>query len=455
MNDFITTLLGVKESEVEYCKETVKNRKHTFYIRLVNRGQRCPECGYYTREIKEYRNKHITHSVLLNETSEILYNARRFLCPKCGKTFYEDNPFTEQYSRISDKTVENVLALLKNYNETFSSVAKKVNLSAQKVMNIFDERVQIGRKELSESIGIDEFYFSRHASKKYALMVLSLNKGYVIDLLPSRDKHRLHSYFHRIPKEEREKVKFISIDMNENYRDVLYSCFPNAKICADPFHVVRRVFDSLDRIRLSLLRKFENDKRSDQYYLLKYQKHLLFEEIQYQNYSDVKKNHHFKYHLTDLQKRNMLLSISGDLERSYYLCQRYKSFDRSLGSPIEKAEELDLIINKMFDSQITELVSLAATLLNWHIEIINSFFTISKRVSDHNGNSFRKTVRVTSGPVEGRNKYIKIIIRLANGFSNFDRFRNRALYVLNKNDSPSDMRIENSVTRHFPKKQKM
>ena len=76
-------------------------------------------------------------------------------------------------------------------------------------------------------------------------------------------------------------------------------------------------------------------------------------------------------------------------------------------------------------------------------------------MSDHNGNSFRKTVRVTSGPVEGRNKYIKIIIRLANGFSNFDRFRNRALYVLNKNESPSDMRIENSVTRHFPKKQKM
>lgn len=100
MIDSITSFLGLKDSEVEYCKDVVKNNTTYFYVRLVNRGGRCKQCGTFTKDIKEYRNKKIVHSFLLNESSLIIYNARRFLCPKCGKTFYEDNPFSTQKASI-------------------------------------------------------------------------------------------------------------------------------------------------------------------------------------------------------------------------------------------------------------------------------------------------------------------------------------------------------------------
>lgn len=41
-------------------------------------------------------------------------------------------------------------------------------------------------------------------------------------------------------------------------------------------------------------------------------------------------------------------------------------------------------------------------------------------------------------PIEGRNRTVKIILRLANGYTNFNRFRNRVLYVLNKYETYSE-----------------
>ena len=46
------------------------------------------------------------------------------------------------------------------------------------------------------------------------------------------------------------------------------------------------------------------------------------------------------------------------------------------------------------------------------------------------------TINISNGPIEGRNKYVKDILSLANGYRNFKRFRNRVLYVFNKHEKP-------------------
>ena len=62
---------------------------------------------------------------------------------------------------------------------------------------------------------------------------------------------------------------------------------------------------------------------------------------------------------------------------------------------------------------------LGNTLESWKKEIINSFIKYDHR-------------KLSNGPIEGRNKYVHIILELANGYSNFKRFRNRAMYILNR-----------------------
>ena len=71
MSDSITSLIGLKDEDVEYCKEVIRSdggvKHRLFYVRLVNHGGRCQKCGTFTKCIKEYRQKKIDHSIIIKE----------------------------------------------------------------------------------------------------------------------------------------------------------------------------------------------------------------------------------------------------------------------------------------------------------------------------------------------------------------------------------------------------
>ena len=455
MSDSITSLIGLKAEDTEYCYEVIRKDNgtdhHLIHVRLANHGGFCPSCHRFTKKIKEYRTKKIKHAKLLNERCTIIYSARRLLCPHCGSTFFEEDPFESQYLRISDKTVENTLRLLKDYNQTFASVAGTVGLTRTEVIKIFDEHVQVERKPLSVSVGMDEFYFSRHASHKYALFILSLNKGYVIDMQPNREKHRIISYFRSITKKERDIVRYFSIDMNDNYREAIQICFPRTLICVDPFHVIKNLNKALDDVRLRILRRFSDNKRSDEYYLLKYRKELLFKDVPYEEWKNIRHNHHFRYRMSEKRMQEMILDIHPDLSKAWHLKERYMHFDDAEVTMEERRDHFDHLTEDFISSGIPEMISFGLTLHNWRIEILNSFHTITKKVTSSDGSWKTITARVTNGPVEGRNKYIKTLLKLANGYTNFDRFRNRAMFVLNKRESWSGSKLENNIPKRSAK----
>ncbi|MBQ0036911.1 MAG: transposase [Firmicutes bacterium] len=81
---------------------------------------------------------------------------------------------------------------------------------------------------------------------------------------------------------------------------------------------------------------------------------------------------------------------------------------------------------------------------NWKEYIANSFIPYER----NNG----ETVRLSNGKIEGKNSYIKKMLKLANGYSNFERFRNRAMYCENYYETYSEEKLPNTVKRKFPKK---
>lgn len=64
----------------------------------------------------------------------------------------------------------------------------------------------------------------------------------------------------------------------------------------------------------------------------------------------------------------------------------------------------------------------ANTLTQWKSEIIHSFITIPNTDK-----------RINNAIIENTNKTIKNIKHNSNGFTNWDRFRNRILYAINDN----------------------
>ena len=70
----------------------------------------------------------------------------------------------------------------------------------------------------------------------------------------------------------------------------------------------------------------------------------------------------------------------------------------------------------------------AKTLENWKQEILNSFVLIGNK-------------RISNGPIEGKNYYIKKILYNGNGMMNFEHSRNRIFYSQNRYET-YDLDIE-------------
>ena len=78
------------------------------------------------------------------------------------------------------------------------------------------------------------------------------------------------------------------------------------------------------------------------------------------------------------------------------------------------------------------------TLRNWHKEIVNSFivFKHSYTVDKETGQVVVSAQKMNTGVLENRNSILKAIKKNSNGYTNWERFRNRCLYILRKNAVP-------------------
>lgn len=446
MNETKMTRSSVLElfnlDDTDVLEATYVNINGEAGIRLTLKAsyEPCPHCGTAHPKIKDYYLKKITHSVLTDRKCTLFYKVRRYECTFCHRTYAEHNPFVFGSSSISAYTVYLVLKDLKDYNETFSSVARRAHISPTTAASIFDSHVSLSRKELPEVLCFDEVYAFRHYSDKFVCVLLDFVTHKPIDFLNSRREDRLVSYFLAIPLEERKKVRICSSDMYNPYRNVMHRCFPNAYLAVDHFHVCQELNRQLDRIRIRSMKGC--DSKSDKYYLLKKFNWILFKHDDATNKkgeelfavdSNPKYNTKLKRYLNFYQIRELMISDCPELKEAWDLKEDVYSFylDYSGG---EKEKELDELIIKFRNASSNEMRHFAKTMENWRVEILNSLnvYSYTYKVKKDTGQVECHPVRVTNAIIENRNAIIKCIKKNANGYTNWERFRNRLMYVLDK-----------------------
>lgn len=419
MNDFIIKLLDLKPDDIKNIDITDINNITHITITLNKHPHKCPRCFMYTEKVKEYKSKVYIHQIIRNRDTYIYYNARRYICPYCKKTFNEDNPFDKKYSSMTNATLINILNDLKHYTATYTHIAQKYNVSPTTVMNIFDNHVQVARHKLQDIICIDEFYFNRHSKYKYAFIIVGFRNKLILDIVESRWQTSLSDYFFSISPEERKEVKYICMDMYMHYKSIMNLYFPSAVICIDSFHVLKRINDSLNTLRKRICRRYDHD--SQEYKLLKYRYKLLLKS------GDNINNHKYffdsilGYTTSESGVLECILSIDDNLRKAYNLKEDYRMFNSIEESEFnleEHSKVFDSLINMFIYSDIKEMKEAGKTLRNWNKEIMNSFIWFDGR-------------RISNGCIEGKNSYIKKILANANGMKNFKRARNRIMYSQN------------------------
>ena len=427
LEKFITDMLNIESSEIESLN-SIPHSDGSIVIKVKlcrKENMSCPLCHGYVK-IHGYYPRKLLHSTLVNRKCTIIYDQRRYSCDSCEFTFHEKNPFNNSSEKVTYETIINVLKELKKTNATYTSTAKMFNLSPTKVQRIFDKHVNIPRKPLPEVLSIDEHYFPNSDQEGiYILVLMDFITGVVVDVLPDRKKDSLIRYLSDIknktydPKTHRselDNVKFVSIDLTDNFRDIAHTYFPKASICADSFHVTKNLTKAFPTIRT---RPRRNTKDENMQYLLTKFKYIFNFDKDLDN--EAKWNKRYKRYMNYRDIINLIFTNFPELEKAYDLKNLYLQFNRN--ADLENAkDDLSNLIKKFGESGIKEYEEFYTLLINWNQEIVNSFIKVKDR-------------RIHNSYIESRNAKIERLIMNAYGLSNFKRTRNRILYCINRDDT--------------------
>lgn len=391
-----------------------------FYISLNKEILHCPTCKTASQTTNGTQTVKLHHPIVKEKNIEIHFKKYRYKCTICNKTFIQPTPLTVAKSRVSDATKRRIMDLAKDPRMTFKLISDDVNLTITSVINIFYKTLPTQRSTLPFVLSIDEVYLGRKSKKKYAVVLMDFQTGYIIDLIYGRSVEDCMRGLDRHTRDERMKVKYLSTDMYQGFHRLAKSYFPSTEVCVDSFHVVKLINESFQKLLISKMKCFDDD--SIHYYLLKNKRHLLLKNKEKIEWFERSYNRKLKYYISNGKLLEMILDINSEIEELYKLKERYlefnsMKFDKELKDELLK-KELDEIIIAFSKSSYSGYNSISRTLKKNYEYIINSFTRINGR-------------RISNGPIESRNATIKMIIKTSGGYRNFEHLRERALYVLN------------------------
>jgi len=417
-------LLGINDNSIKIIKiENIKENCNTnkyIHLKRMCKKVKCPDCKEITSYHYDTRYIKIKHLKSANYNTIIVIHKRRFKCKNCDKTFTEQFDFVKPRKRVSN-SLNRKLHLDLRDNVSFKYVGKINNVSTTYVRNKFKKEINYFsyEKYFPKIISFDEFKADTDRGKYSCIINDPINKK-TIDILPTRKKEDIKKYLKRV--KNREEVEYVISDMWKPYLDITKIYFKNAKYVVDRFHYVRYIMDALDSIRVNLQKYYNNEHHKYIYKLLKNKKNV---SLLRKHSTDIKKwdkvitctnIHGNKWSCTLDQKLEEILDIDLMLRKGYQLKESF--LDIIDTATYEEAEELlKQWIDVCFDSGLEPFMDAAETIRNWLPYIVNSF--IDKRF--------------TNGYTEGINNKIKSHKRVAFGYQRFITFRNRMLYILDKN----------------------
>ncbi len=338
--------------------------------------------GRYVRKVRR-ENIGARHGMLELE-------AHKWQCLDCGRYFRQRFPGILPCQRASEAFQAMIFGQhLDGINR--SRLGRREGIGAATVERYFRHGL---KRQFSEwhsrqcprVLGIDEHFFPR--KKGFATTLCDLRRHRVYDVVLGRSELSLADYFQKL--EGKTEVRVVCMDLATSYRALVRLHFPNARIVADRFHVIRiinhhflncwREIDpvaSKNRGLLSLMRRHRHNLRPDQ--LLRLTAYL-------EKYPALELIYRFKQRLCYL-----LLKKHRTRRQCQILIPRFLR-----------------AVHQLRQAGLTQLVQLGHTLSAWSNEIVAMW-----RFTRNNG--------IT----EGFHNKMELINRQAYGFRNFENYRLR------------------------------
>ena len=394
---------------IEFDQGFIYEVEEEYRIRL------CPNCNNELLHIHSYKWIEIKLSSTIGQKEYLRIKRIRYKCPKCGKTHTFPLEGIERNKTISN-FVETAIKQEFYEIQSFSTIAKRYDISLNQVINIFDEFTKhVPRRPLPEYMCIDEKHFEGNTDGKYVVVISDFFTGEVVDILENRQMPYLDRYFSSISFIERNNVKVFISDMYEGYSTVKNRYFPKAMFVIDLFHVIKLLTNAVNKLRIRTYNQYMFEDTIERHFMKTNWRFFLMDQykIRHNEYHSKKFDVYIPY--GELIYR--CLKYNMDFWDGYNVMQELLHYDKY--ETYGEAERfMNRIIAKLNASGDELLCKVAETYSRWKVGIIHGL------ARNQTGRRFSNAI------AENNNSHIQKVIDVAYGYRNFKRFRARIMLIL-------------------------
>ncbi len=237
----------------------------------------CAHCGGARLRNKGWVHRRVRHEDWGLRHSFLELDVPRSRCLDCGRQSRQALPGILPRQRASEAFQK---AIYERHRDGINRtcLGRREGIGAATVERYFRRGLQRQFKEWHPPrcptvLGIDEHFFTRRAG--YATTLCDLRRHKVYDLVLGRSELSLEAYLARL--EGKNQVRVVCMDLSSTYRALVRKHFPNARIVADRFHVIRVInhhflacwkeldpTGSKNRGLLSLMRRHRHNLKPEQ-----------------------------------------------------------------------------------------------------------------------------------------------------------------------------------------------
>ncbi len=369
-------------------------RGNVHYATLKNQNTPlCPHCGSecYVHGSRYRKAKFMNREGAIKD---LRIKIKRFKCRSCSITFSQDTrelgimPYARRNEKLNRAIGKKMSQGLCNKH-----IAQEFNISTSTVERTLHKVYHQHVKEVSNYscplyLGIDEH--SIHKGKRYAVTLVDLKNHRVYEVIEGKNTAKLEAALRKL--KGREKVKMVCMDLCTQFRSVVQRLFPQAKIVADRFHVIRVIIETL----LNYCKEVEPD--------IRWQRGII--NVLRKNNSNltVKQNQLLEKVLND----KTILRPAYEFKEK--LCELLRLKAQTPSNCKKHLKKLKVLMEKMKYESDIHFKRLYKTMSSWFTPIIRMWrFTLN------------------NGITEGFHRKMKLIQRRAFGFRNFENYRLRVL----------------------------
>jgi transposase len=412
----IIEFLGIQQVKIEGVN-IHRNKRQVRVIARQDRGECfCTGCGILFDAVKDWRKKRIKAPPLgIYSDVEIIYHQLRGDCCECGRTETAEakwiHPefrsmscgFAEVAGRLMEEiTCEAVARIVKSNSYTMwrldqwrmEYMEKRLKLPENlDVSELCADEVHFRTTEVKKRKGL----FAKRYAPEFVTNLISPKEGKVVSNALGRDSAALEDCLLKLTDEQLKSVKKFAVDMHEPFMAVIRTECPNAKIAVDRFHLVQKVNEAFDKVRRSEFRKAR--ERKDEFCKDMLEPHRRF--ILVAREKDLS--------ITETKLLDKLRDTNKEIHTAMLLVEYFhKALDKATVTSFRKALRAWYLVVR--ESKLEPFLKLCKLIRKYRDEIETYIES-----------------GLTTGVAEGINNKIKVLKRMAYGYTNKKSFLRKIL----------------------------